>query len=196
MNKLSNHQWKLVFLLVGLLFATTACKGEQANLPLVPTDTPQDVSSTPFPLTRQILENLQYHGIYDQAVTLTAGKYAGLPFVEGGVSRPTITLQIFAPGDLDQDGIADAVVVLVENSGGSGSFIYLAAVLNNDGDPVNASTILLGDRVQVQSIEVVDGSIVVTMLTHTPEDPLCCPTHQVEMNYLLNAGQLIPFENE
>jgi len=129
-------------------------------------------------------------------VKLSRGEYAGLPFVEGGSSRPTIALQTHSYGDLDQDGVADAVVVLVENSGGSGSFIYLAAVLNENGVPMNTSTILLGDRVKVQSLQVTDGQILVTTLTQAPEDPLCCPTQQAEKIYLLNAGQLIPLENE
>jgi hypothetical protein len=43
---------------------------------------------------------------------------------------------------------------------------------------------------------VIDGQILVTALTHAPEDPLCCPSQQVEMKYLLTAGQLVPLENE
>ena len=192
MKKSPNRQWILAI----LLLVTTACKGEQASPPVVLTDTPVVATSLPLPLTEQALNNLEYYGIYDQAVKLSAGEYTGPPFVEGGASRPVVSLQTLAFGDLDQDGIADAVVVLAENSGGSGTFIYLAAVLNENGVPVNTSTILLGDRVKIQSLQVADGQIVVTALTHAPEDPLCCPTHQAEKTYLLNASQLIPLENE
>ena len=192
MKKFPNRLWILPF----LLLVTPACKSEQSSPPVDPTNTPVVATTSPLILTEQALDNLEYYGIYDQAVKLSAGEYTGPPFVEGGSSRPTIALQTYAPGDLDQDGAADAVVVLVENSGGSGSFIYLAAVLNENGVPVNTSTILLGDRVKVQSVQVADGQIRVMALSHAPDDPLCCPTQQVEMNYLLNSGQLIQLENE
>lgn len=202
MKILTTSPWILVFTLAVLLPITTACQVEQASPVIVLTNTPVVAAtpivttSLPVPLTKQALENLAYHGIYDQAVTLTSGEYTGPPFVEGGASRPVVRLQTVANGDLDQDSIPDAVVVLAENSGGSGTFIYLAAVLNEYGEPVNTSTIRLGDRVQVQSLRVIDGQILVTALTHAPEDPLCCPSQQVEMKYLLTAGQLVPLENE
>jgi hypothetical protein len=162
----------------------------------MPTNELIEPTSSPLVLTRQDLENLEYRGIYDQAVKLSAGQYSGPPFVEGGASRPTLVLQTQASGDLDQDGVADAAVVLVENSGGSGSFTYLAAVLNANGIPVNTSTILLGDRVKVQSIQVADNQIHLSILTHAPKDALCCPTQEAEMKFLLKAGQLVPLENE
>lgn len=192
MKKFTNRQWILAF----LLLVTTACKSEQVSPPVVLTNTPVVATSSPIPLTEQALGDLEYSGIYDQAVRLSAGEYTGPPIVEGGSSRQKIALQTHASGDLDQDGVADAAVVLVENSGGSGSFIYLAAVLDKNGVPVNNSTILLGDRVKVQSVQVTDGQIVVMALTHAPEDPLCCPTQQAEITYQLEAGQLIPFKNE
>ena len=188
MKKSPNRQWILAL----LLLVTTACAGEQASPSVVLTDTPVVATSLPLPLTEQALNNLEYYGIYDQAVKLSAGEYTGPPFVEGGASRPVVNLQTLAIGDLDQDGVSDAGVVLAENSGGSGTFIYLAAVLNENGVPVNTSTILLGDRMKIQSLQVADGQIVVTGLTHAPKDPLCCPTQQTEETYHLNNGQLIP----
>lgn len=196
MEKLTKSPWILAFALAVLFPITSACQVEQASPIVVLTDTPAVAASPSVPLTEQTLENLEYHGIYDQAVKLTSGEYTGPPYVEGGASRPVVSLITLANGDLDQDGIPDAVVVLAENSGGSGTFIYLAAVLNENGDPVNTSTILLRDRVQVQSLRVADDQIVVTVLTHAPEDPLCCPTQQGTMKYRLNAGQLVPLENE
>jgi hypothetical protein len=192
MKKSPHLLWILAFMLV----ATTACESSPESIPIVLTNTPAEQTSPPRELTGEELENLEYSGIYDQAVKLSAGEYSGPPFIEGGASRPTLVLQTTASGDLDQDGVADAAVVLVENSGGSGNFIYLAAVLNANGVPVNTSTILLGDRVKVQSIQVVDGQIQLAIFTHAPEDALCCPTQEAEMKFLLDAGQLVPLENE
>ena len=123
-------------------------------------------------LTLNDLRNGAYQGIYEQPVQLSDGEYAGEPFVEGGASRPTVTLvdMFNSWGDLNGDGIQDAAVILAENSGGSGVFIYLAAVTDQEGKPVNVATQLLGDRVDLKSLskphiitfELVNGELVAT----------------------------------
>jgi heat shock protein HslJ len=148
-------------------------------------------------LTEDKLKNAEYRGIYGETVQLIDGRYEGEPFVEGGASRPTVTfIDPHAFGDLDGDGVEDAAVLLAENSGGSGTFIYLAAVLNRNGNPQNTATQLLGDRVQVNSLSIEDGEIVVDMLTHGPDDPMCCPTQPVVQTYELRDNQLVQTAEE
>jgi hypothetical protein len=172
LKTLSEHYVLAVLLLVTLVLAT-AC-GPAA------------------PLTEETLKNSEYGGIYQETVQLTDGVYAGEPFVEGGASRPTVTyMEPTAFGDLDGDGVEDAAVLLVENSGGSGSFVYLAAVLNGDGNPENVATTLLVDRAQVQSLTVDGGRIAVGMVIHGPDDPMCCPTQEVEQVYELVGDALV-----
>ncbi len=149
-------------------------------------------SSPPAPLDEEALKNAEYAGIYEEPVQLTDGKYEGEPFVAGGASRPTVLfIEPYALGDLNGDKAEDAAVLLVENSGGSGSFVYLAAVLNQDGQPENAATTLLGDRAQVKSLSIADGQITVTLVTHGPNDPMCCPTQEETRVYRLESGQLV-----
>jgi hypothetical protein len=74
--------------------------------------------------------------------------------------------------------------------------MYLAAVLDENGNPVNTSTIMLGDRVRVESLRLADGKILITMLAHAPDDPLCCPTQKAENTYQVDGGQLVPLDNE
>jgi hypothetical protein len=148
------------------------------------------------PLTEESLKNAAYKGIYPEALVLTAGRYEGEPFVEGGASRPQVTLiEPYAFGDLNGDGMDDAAVLLVENSGGSGSFVYLAAVLNQDGKPVNKATRLLGDRVQIQALRIESGQIRVETLTHAPNDPLCCPSQESISTFNLEESELAPHGN-
>jgi hypothetical protein len=147
----------------------------------------------PEPLTEEGLKNAEYHGIYDGPVDLTEGKYEGEPFVEGGASRPVVVfIEPYAFGDLDGDGVDDAAVLLVETSGGSGSFVYLAAVLNKNGKAVNEATTLLGDRAQVGELAIEDGQIHVKLLTHGPEDPMCCPSQESSETYTLEGNELVP----
>lgn len=148
-------------------------------------------------LTEDTLKNADYRGIYEETVQLIDGRYEGEPFVEGGASRPTVSfIDPYAFGDLDGDGVEDAAVLLAENSGGSGTFIYLAAVLNRNGSPQNMATQLLGDRVQVNSMSIEDGEIVVDMITHGPDDPMCCPTQQVVQTYELRDNELVQTSEE
>ena len=144
-------------------------------------------------LTLEALQNASYQGIYDEPVQLTDGQYEGEPFVPGGASRPTVVLhpEVYAFGDLNGDGVDDAVVILIENSGGSGNFRYLAAVINQDGAPVNIATQFVGDREQVQAITIEDGEIMLNMVAHGPEDPMCCPTQEVTKVYQLQGDQLV-----
>jgi hypothetical protein len=143
-------------------------------------------------LTPDALRYAAYQGIYAEPVQLTDGKYEGKPFVEGGASRPTVFFAdpFTAFGDLNGDGVEDAAVILAESSGGSGVFIYLAAVVEQNGEPVNVATILLGDRVQPESLLVEAGLILFQGATHAPDDPMCCPSLKTTMKYQLQDGEL------
>jgi hypothetical protein len=43
----------------------------------------------------------------------------------------------------------------------------------------------LGDRVQINSLVIEEGEIVVDMVTQGPDDPMCCPTQEVVKRYEL-----------
>jgi len=149
-------------------------------------------------LTLEALKNASYKGIYDEPVQLTDGRYEGEPFVPGGASRPTVVLhpEVYAFGDLNGDGVADAAVILIENSGGSGSFLYLAAVINEGGAPVNVATQFVGDREQAQVISIEDGEITLNMVAHGPDDPMCCPTVEATQKYKLQGDTLVQISGQ
>jgi hypothetical protein len=144
-------------------------------------------------LTLEALRNATYQGIYAEPVQLTDGKYEGEPFVEGGASRPTVTFvdPFNALGDLNGDGLEDAAVALAENSGGSGVFLYLAAVVDQNGTPANVATQLLGDRVEIKSVAIDGGEIAIDMVTQGPNDPFCCPSLEVTLRYRLEGERLV-----
>jgi hypothetical protein len=124
--------------------------------------------------------------IYGEMIRLTDGRYEGEHLVEGGASRPTVIfIEPYAFGDLNGDGADDAVALLIENSGGSGGDIYLAAILNDQGEAQNVGALLPGDRVQVQSIAIDADEIVLNMVNHGPDASMCCPTQQAMQVYAL-----------
>ncbi len=109
-------------------------------------------------------------------------------------SAPGITValaDLAAFGDLDHDGETDAAVVLAVNTGGSGTFHYLAALLNREGKPLFADAILLGDRVRVKGVWIHDALVIVEMTAHGSQDPFCCPTQELTRTYRLKGTALV-----
>ncbi|MCA9363205.1 META domain-containing protein [Candidatus Kaiserbacteria bacterium] len=62
-----------------------------------------------------------------------------------------------AYGDIDGDGDDDAVLILVQDFGGSGTFYYVAVAVNDNGIYKGTDTILLGDRISPQNYSIFDG---------------------------------------
>ena len=149
-------------------------------------------------LTLDQLRNASYQGIYDAPVKLTDGKYEGPPFQTGGASRSRVILvdELVARGDLDGDGRDEAVVLLAENSGASGTRNYLAVVAGRNGKPVNVATQLLGDRVQLRALRMENGRLVADTVAHGPAEALCCPTQKVRRTFMLDRNQLTETRRE
>ena len=193
---------------VTILPASTTQAESITNTALTPTGTltplPEVSPTASSGLSREALANARYQsegfatyaGVVDGvsaegALQLKDGVFQGT-YQGDAASELVIRLgELSATGDLDGDGVADAAVILSEEPGGSGVFIHLAAVLDRAGQPVNVSTVLLGDRTQVLSLAIEDGKIVVQMRTHGPDDPMCCPTLDVTVRYLLKDDRLI-----
>ncbi len=143
------------------------------------------------------LVNATYAGVFDEPVTLTGGRWEGEPYVEGGASRPSAGLveDFVLRGDVDGDGRDDAVVLLWESSGGSGTRTYLAAMGRAGGAVVNLGTALVGDRVQVKTGFVADGLITLDLIHAGPGEAACCPTQKALAGWRLIDGAMTPSES-
>lgn len=141
------------------------------------------------------LANAVYHGLQGVAgtVQLVDGRWEGDPFGRGGASRASVAMVpgFRRAGDLDGDGIPEAVVVLVQSSGGSGSYFYIAAVARRDGEARNVATRLLGDRVTIRAADIEDGVLTLTLLRAGENDAMCCPTEAVEYAFTLRDGRFV-----
>lgn len=140
------------------------------------------------------LKNLTYHveGPPGNVAKLTNGTFS-VPAAPGSASKITVTLldRPIVYADLYGDGDLVALVVLAVNTGGSGTFEYLAVVRKVHGAPQNVATVFLGDRVQVQYVTVGPGTITVDLIQAGPGQPLCCPNELVTRTYRLQGNQLI-----
>jgi heat shock protein HslJ len=125
-------------------------------------------------------------------VTLKDGRWEGEPFVPGGASRPRLTLarDFLLGGDLDGDGSEEAVVLLSESSGGSGSNGYLAVVGRRGEGLVNLGTELVGDRVQIRSARISGRRIELDVVQAGPQDAACCPSQKATRAWALAADGL------
>lgn len=93
--------------------------------------------------------------------------------------RAGLLSEFVATGDLNDDAIPDAVAPLFLNTGGSGTFIYMTAMVDRGGALVQAGREFLGDRIKLNRIAVAgDGTTTVDMVVHGPNDPMCCPTQR------------------
>lgn len=113
--------------------------------------------------------------------------------VPGSATTTRIQLdkeQVF--GDVNGDGTEDAVVTLVVDPGGSGTFTYLALVLNETGTAKPLAAVLLGDRITVKSMVIRSNSVTVTMLSRRPDEPMGAePTIEVIRILKLQGDELI-----
>ena len=182
----------LILLAAAMAMLLAACIA-----PVEPAATQPESEASPArsaePLSEDQLKNATYSGIYDEPVTLTDGIYEGEPFVEGGASRPMVTyLEKSALSvDLNTDGNGDGVILLAENSGGSGVFTYAGAQLNQSGQAADAGTVLLGDRVQIISMATMDNQVVIEMVTVGPNDAMCCATLKVRKSLGLDGNNML-----
>lgn len=123
-------------------------------------------SPTPARLSLARLQNLSYP-LYSQegwVVPLKAGVYDS----DSEADFP-MHVEIEGPplfGDVNGDGLEDAVVLLYTQAAASGQFNDLAFVLNQAGEPHIVASIFLGDKVAVKAITISpEGITMVTILS-------------------------------
>jgi peptidoglycan/xylan/chitin deacetylase (PgdA/CDA1 family) len=151
------------------------------------------VQPTPVPpLTWEQLKNAIYPlppewgGPPDGLLPLEDGLFSWTPVPGSASVERYLLYRGVAFGDLDGDGVSDAVVIIVQVSAGSGNFRHLFAVLNDGGAPRPLAHSFLGDRIIVERVVVADGMIDLLLWTYRPEEPFgSTPTLQVARRYRL-----------
>jgi len=96
-----------------------------------------------------------------------------------------------AVGHLSNNQTKDAAVIYGYNTGGSGFFKLLCAVINENGRPKNIAIADLGDRTKINSLRIQSGKIIIDMVAHGPNDPACCPTVKKIARYSLVGNKLV-----
>jgi heat shock protein HslJ len=150
-------------------------------------------AETPPALAVEALANATYQSQYTKSgeATLVDGEYREQAAPGSATETVVMLTEHMAVVELE-DGQPAAAVILVTDPGGSGTFYDLHVLIASDGEPTDIATAFLGDRVQIDSLSVnEDGVIAVDMITHGPDDPLCCPTLHVLQTYVVQRGELV-----
>ncbi|MCA9869300.1 MAG: META domain-containing protein [Anaerolineae bacterium] len=169
--------------------ATAATPAETGDDTRAPDAEPVDEA------TMVALRNMTYTNIaVTDTVTLTNGVYTSTVSPDVPVEIYVESTDYAAAGELD--GVPSVATILVSNGGGSGVFYDLAVVQEQDGQPVNVATTLLGDRVSIISLYIVDNQVVVDMITQGPDEPMCCGTLEVVNTYELQGNELVETASE
>jgi len=143
------------------------------------------------PEVLDILENATYSSEFtaDETLTLVDGQHQQ-EAAPGSASMETVIFVDAAVGVIDDN--YSAAVVLATNNGGTGTFISLHLMQFDNGEAVEIAATQLGDRTQINSVEInVNGEIVIDMVRHSDDDPLCCPTEAVIITYALEGNELV-----
>lgn len=142
--------------------------------------------------------NATYNGIEDGPVQLSEGRWEGEPYAEGGASRPSVGLleDFVLTGDLDGDGVDESTVLLWQNSGGSGTFDYIAVMCEVDGELQNIATAPLGDRVQIRRAEITNSAIYLEVVQAGEDDAACCPGQLSRRSWVLDPEGLTELDAE
>jgi len=111
----------------------------------------------------------------------------------GSATKVTTTLaDPRVSGDADGDGRPDTVVVLIYQPGGSGTFFYVAALLNATGGVTTTPAVLLGDRIKVTGVKLDGRTIVVEVLDRTAGQPLSeSPSIASTKRFVVDRGALV-----
>jgi hypothetical protein len=119
------------------------------------------------------------------AFTLNGGQVSVESF-PGAASKTVV--EIFGEpvsGDLDGDGVTDAAVLLVETTGGSGTFYHVAAALNQNGNFLGTQTVFLGDRIAPRQLVIRHGILIIDYAERRPGESMATPPSLGASKYLV-----------
>lgn len=188
-----------IFLSLGALFVAFFADRWLTKPQVSSENLPQSLAATSWnpkspPIAIESLKNLTYQ-IEGDHITLSDGKREFNPDKSHGKGLHEKAIAVFltdhAFGDLDGDGIMDAVAVLQVSGGGSGIYYYLALVFNDHGTPiVSGPAYVLGDRLEFRSVIASPGSVEVQLMMHSQSDGLCCPTQYRHLKFAISNKTL------
>jgi len=136
------------------------------------------------------LSNMEYK-LDNRIIPLEKGVYSG-EILPGAASTINVKLsEWLALGDINGDKQSDAVVVLIHNAGGSGTFHYLVPVVKDSDNLCALDAVLLGDRISMVSLNIENQQINIVYLKHGSEEAMSTPpSREIQRHFRLQDHAL------
>ena len=110
-------------------------------------------------------------------------------------SSDKITTQYFgnqAVGDVNGDDLPDIAFLLTQQTGGTGTFYYVAVLFTGGASYQRTNAVFIGDRVAPQTTEIRDGKIIVNYADRKEGEPMITrPSVGKSMYLVVKNGQLV-----
>jgi hypothetical protein len=179
---------RLIIIVFSLFLFGCSFASPSPNLAPASETAPPPATPTAKPDFADKLRNAEYQlGATDvpRTVQLTDGEFQqGAP---GDANYVIVNVT-----DFMAKGSGDYAMLVSENYGGSGAFVFLAYYTDVNGKPGFIASRLLDDRPQLSVLSIQDHEIFVAAIVHGSQDPLCCPTLRTARHYHLDkTSQLV-----
>ena len=144
------------------------------------------------------LESANTDGTPRARICMTNGCFTTYFDPELKMGQSNYWIEKVALGDVNHDGVPDAAVVVSCETGGSGHFYDLYAVINSHGRAIPTFPIFLGDRIEIISVEILNRDIVVEFYDRFPDECMAeRPTHRTfRANSKKETRERIEYENQ
>ena len=163
-----------------------------AERPAIPPPPPSGATSVGQGLSAPILRNFAYRwgdDFLDQ-IQLQDGRFRG-KLAPGLPDEIHVTMfDRMGRGDLDNDGVEDAAVILVNDPAGTNTYFVLVAVINHGGTPDPRGCLHLGDQIQIGAIAIEAGKIYVDVVRPPDPNTPAIPVQRVRESYQLIGDRL------
>ncbi len=109
-------------------------------------------------------------------------------------SQSKVVTRVFGSpyfGDMNEDGVKDAVVFLTQSGGGSGIFYYVAVSINKEEKYTGLDVAFLGDRIAPQNIQIKDGVAIVNYAERKADEPMTARPSVGVSKYLVVENNLL-----
>jgi len=183
--------------LVGCSPATSNLTEPMFNPTNAPINTPEEIITTPIiseTSSYQDSKNCTYV-VDGQTITLVDGYAEQEITPESASKRITRYFGNEINIDLNSDGLMDSVLLLQQESGGSGLFYYVVAAIQTKAGCSGTNAILLGDRIAPQStnVDTSDSTqFIVNYADRKSDEPMSSsPTEGISRVFKLENGVLV-----
>ncbi len=130
--------------------------------------------------------------IEGKAVQLTDGRSA-VSIPDSSSKQVTEIVGDSVSGTLRDERGSGLALVLRQQTGGTGTFYYLAALLPHGGAVAATDTVFLGDRIEINGLELKDGIVTVDYMDRAPGDAMSeAPSEKKRAAFMIEGDRLIP----